>query len=77
MERSRVAGLHFFITYRWELLKVPDSHPWIVSRKTGIHLLLDDTPDFLLQICMATISRWRVADTGRLKGLLIKILFYN
>ena len=33
MEGSKGAGRRFFLSYRWELLKVPDSHPWIVSWK--------------------------------------------
>ena len=31
MEGNKGTGHHFFISYRWELLKVPDSYPWIVS----------------------------------------------
>ena len=31
MEGSKGTGHYFFISYRWELLKVPDSYPWIVS----------------------------------------------
>ena len=31
MEGSKRAGHHFLLSYGWELLKVPDSHPWTVS----------------------------------------------
>ena len=33
MEGSRGSGRHFFLSYRRELLKATDSHPWIVYRK--------------------------------------------
>ena len=31
VEGSKGAGHCSFLSYRWELLKVPDSHPWVVS----------------------------------------------
>ena len=30
VEGSKGAGHRFFLFYRWELLKFPDSHSWIV-----------------------------------------------
>jgi len=31
VEGSKGAGCCFFLFNRWELLKVPDSHPWLLS----------------------------------------------
>ena len=40
--------LPLFLSYRCEILKVPDSHPWTVSWKTGISL----TPQSLKKTCL-------------------------
>lgn len=72
MEGSKGAAASFSVSHRWELLKFPDSHSGLFPEKLGCLTpeFKENQPDFLFQICMATISANSVADNGQLEGSL-------